>query len=740
MAKRKLKRELNLLQVIMLGTAGTIAAEIFVLTGHAAGIAGPAAVLAILIGGILSLSIALNYCELATTYPVTGGAMTYVKEGFGNNLLMFLVGSLDGLSSTFYTALSAVGFAYSLKVFLPFMPIIPVALMVILLVGILHIRGVSKVGNLQIFLGVFLLIVFTLYVVLGLIRPEGFSREIFMSGAVLFVNKSFWAVIGRMLTTVALIYNAYVGFEVIADDAEEIIKPNRNIPFGILVSLGVTTLVYTTVSLVTIGVVPFEALAGSETALTDAAQVFWPKLGVPLMAAAGIVATLTSINSAMLSATRESFTLSRDQVWPRSLSRLSRWRTPYVSILMVMIVSGLITLIGLVDFLSFISSAGYMFVLIFASLAMIRLRHKYPNAERPFKVPWYPLTPLLAAASGVLIIAFADVKALLFLALIAMVLSIVYFFTKIYKQRSMLQARIEEELGGGRLLIAAINPKTALGLVELGSRIVEHQEDTSITLLSVIKVLGSPSDAEIKTLVEKSKQDRNHLLHLAAPIAQVRNVAISAKLKVANNVESAIYREIKSPNPVQMVLLGWPSAETKLKIPHNIIKEVMVNARKDVLVLRNRGIESLHNILVPIGSGASSRLCIRLANDLARQGGITVTVFHLTPQDLDEEAMEDASLLINEVVENELGEVPEWMRIKVSPSTSTSAGILAETKNEHYDLMIIGAGNEVVSHQYLFGVLCDILIEDVDCSMLIVRHYQSEAVMWFSSRLRRLEV
>ena len=740
MAKRKLKRELNLLQVIMLGTAGTIAAEIFVLTGHAAGIAGPAAVLAIIIGGVLSLSIALNYCELATTYPVTGGAMTYVKEGFGNNLLMFLVGSLDGLSSTFYTALSAVGFAYSLKVFLPFMPIIPVALMVILLVGILHIRGVSKVGNLQIFLGVFLLIVFTLYVVLGLIRPEGFSREIFMSGAVLFVNKSFWAVIGRMLTTVALIYNAYVGFEVIADDAEEIIKPNRNIPFGILVSLGVTTLVYTTVSLVTIGVVPFEALAGSETALTDAAQVFWPKLGVPLMAAAGIVATLTSINSAMLSATRESFTLSRDQVWPRSLSRLSRWRTPYVSILMVMIVSGLITLIGLVDFLSFISSAGYMFVLIFASLAMIRLRHKYPNAERPFKVPWYPLTPLLAAASGVLIIAFADVKALLFLALIAMVLSIVYFFTKIYKQRSMLQARIEEELGGGRLLIAAINPKTALGLVELGSRIVEHQEDTSITLLSVIKVLGSPSDAEIKTLVEKSKQDRNHLLQLAVPIAQVRNVAISAKLKVANNVESAIYREIKSPNPVQMVLLGWPSAETKLKIPHNIIKEVMVNARKDVLVLRNRGIESLHNILVPIGSGASSRLCIRLANDLARQGGITVTVFHLTPQDLDEEAMEDASLLINEVVENELGEVPEWMRIKVSPSTSTSAGILAETKSEHYDLMIIGAGNEVVSHQYLFGVLCDILIEDVDCSMLIVRHYQSEAVMWFSSRLRRLEV
>ena len=104
MAKRKLKRQLTLLQVIMLGTAGTIAAEIFVLTGHVAKIAGPESVLALALGGVLTLSIALNYCELATTFPVTGGAMTYVGEAFGKGWLMFLVGSLDCLSSTFYAA------------------------------------------------------------------------------------------------------------------------------------------------------------------------------------------------------------------------------------------------------------------------------------------------------------------------------------------------------------------------------------------------------------------------------------------------------------------------------------------------------------------------------------------------------------------------------------------------------------------------------------------------------------
>ena len=328
MAKRKLKRQLNLLQVIMLGTAGTIAAEIFVLTGHAAGIAGPDTVLALIIGGVLTLSVALNYCELATTYPVTGGAMTYVREGFSNNLIMFLVGSLDGLSSTFYAALSAVGFAYSLKVFLPFIPVIPVALAIILIVGMLHLRGVTQAGNLQILLGGFLLVAFSVYVVLGLTRETGFHWETYRSGRILFENQSIWANLGRMLTTVALVYNAYVGFEVIADDAEEITRPNHNIPIGILISLGVTTLVYTLVSFVTIGVIPYSALAGSETAITDAAQAFWPRVGVPTMAVAGIVATLTSVNTAMLSATREVFTLSRERVWPHLFSRLSRWRTP----------------------------------------------------------------------------------------------------------------------------------------------------------------------------------------------------------------------------------------------------------------------------------------------------------------------------------------------------------------------------------------------------------------------------
>ena len=739
MAKRHLKRQLSLLQVIMLGAAGTIAAEIFVLTGHAAGIAGPDAVLALIIAGVLTLSVALNYCELATTYPVTGGAMTYVGEGFGKNLIMFLVGSLDGLSSTFYAALSAVGFAYSLKVFLPFMPVVPVALAIIIIMGLMHYRGVTQAGNMQIILGAFLLIVFFLYVVLGLTRPEGFSWDTFESGRVLFDNRSIWANIGRMLMTIALVYNAYVGFEVIADDAEEIIRPKRNIPLGILISLGIATLVYTSVAFVTIGTIPYNALAGSETALTDAARLFWPKVGVPLMAAAGIVATLTSVNSAMLSATREAFTLSRERVWPRIFSRLSRFRTPYASILLIVVISCLVAVIGLVDFLSFISSAGYMFVLFWASLAMIRLRKMHPDIERPFKVPFFPLTAYLAAGAGVLIIAFADPKALLFLGLLLLALTILFYFSRFVTTRRYTRVKKEEVVGVGRLLVAAINPKTAVSLVNLASRLAEHQEDTSICLFSIVKVSPGISKEAVDELLKKKQTIQHKMLELTAPIAQARNVAIYTKQKVASNVESGIYTELSSPNPIRMILLGWPTEDIKIRLPHNIIKEVLINAHKDVGVLRDRGLNGLRHILVPVSSGPNARLALKLASELAFQQDVTVTALRLISDNLDEEKQEDELMQLQEIIEEEMGDLPQYLTTRVEPANNILEGIMAETERVPYDLMIIGAAEEVFSARYIFGKLNDALIDEVKCSMLIVRRYQPETALWLRHQIKQIE-
>ncbi|WP_075063477.1 amino acid permease [Ornatilinea apprima] len=739
MTKRHLKRQLNLLQVIMLGTAGTIAAEIFVLTGHAAGIAGPAAVLALLVGGLLTLSVALNYCELATTYPVTGGAMTYVREAFGNNLLMFLVGSLDCLSSTFYAALSSIGFAYSLKVFIPGLPVVPVAMLVILLFTVLHIRGVYEAGNIQIFLGGFLLLVFTAFIVLGLTRSTGFHMDIFTSGQAVFEHHTLWANIARMMATIALVYNAYVGFEVIADDAEEVTNPSRNIPMGILVSLGISTLVYSLVALVTIGTVPYSELAGSETALTDAAMRFWPRLGVPLMAVAGIVATLTSVNSAMLSATREAFSLSRFGVWPRPFSRLGRYRTPYVSIIIIGAISALVAAIGLVDFLSFISSAGYLFVLFWASLAMVNLRKAHPTIERPFKAPFFPLTAYAAAGAGFFIVAFTRVEALLFLGGVLAVCSVFYYGGRVFANRRKARQELAEANGANRILIPVSNPDTAESLARLAAVMGQMQEDTSICLFTVVQTSGVLSPEAAERALNRIN-NKHVLLERVAHFAQERNVALYTKRRAATNLAESILKELNGHGDVRMVLMGWPGAITGQDLAHNVVKEVLITARAHVAVLRDRGLQRVQRILVPVGGGPHARLCLRWASQIAEIEKGSVTAFRVLPKTMELEESEDQMLLLQEIVEEELGgAVPKAMKFRVTYADNIVDGILAETQRQPYDLLMIGSSEQWFSRNYLFGYINDQIVENAPCSTLIVRRYQSETMAWLRRQVKKIE-
>lgn len=738
MSKRKLIRQLNLPQVIMLGTAGTLAAEIFVLTGHAAAIAGPATVLALLVGGLMSFFVAINYAELGTTYPVAGGAMAYVREGFGTGILSYLTGSMDCLSSTFYAALSAVGFAYSLRVFLPFMPLVPTAIAVIGFFALLNILGVVRVGNLQIVLGGGLLLAFAIYVVVGFVHPAGFSWPTLMSGHVALERGGTWIVMGNMLATIALVYSAYVGFEVIVDDAEEIQNPNRNIPRGILISLALCTVIYVSVALVTLGTLPFSEAAGSETTLTDAARRFLPGFGVPMMAAAGMVATLTSINSAMLSATREAFSLSRDGVWPRPFSKLSRFRTPYVAILVIGGLSALVAMIGLVDFLSYLSSSGYLFVLFWATLAWIRLRKRQPNIERPFKVPLFPLTAYGAAVSCVLIIAFADRRALLLGAGVLAVLSLAYY---IAPSASRLLARSIDKIEPDRdlILIAAANPDTARSLVHLAAIVGQASEDAYMCVLSVDRRTPRPNAPSGQSIQRIGLQERR-LLDQVAGEAQARNVGLYTKTRSAPTVGDGILDEIEERGNVRLVLAGWPTPLNRDTLSENAVKRVLLRGRTNVAVLLDRGLKDVSRILVPLGGGLHSRMALRLAYEIAAAEGVCeMTALRVVTGEVEEEELEDRSLILQETIEEVLGGVPGNVTPLILQSESILQGILDESKRQPYDLIVMGASEEWAWREYLFGSVGDRIAEAASCSVLLCRRYQSVTMAWVRHQIHAIE-
>ena len=733
MPKRTLKRQLSLLQAIMLGTAGAIGSGIFILTGYAAAVAGPAAVLAVILGGILSFSIALNYCELATTYPETGGAMTYVREAWGKGLLAFLIGSMDSISSTFYTALSAVGFAYSASVFIPSLPIVPVAIGVIALFSMLNILGVTKVGNVQVVMGAGLVLAFAVYIIGGFVSPNGFHPQTLLPNGRWFQSDNPLTNIGIMLRTLALIYAAYVGFEVIADDAEEIKNPTKNIPIAIMVSLLLITVIYSLTVTVALGTMPYAQLAGSSTALSDTIRKFFPGLGVVIIGLAGMVGSLSSVNSSMLSATRETFTLSRDGAWPNFLSHLNRVRVPFMAIIFIGLVSIMITSFGVVDFLSYITSAGYLFVLFFSNLAMIQLHRKYPYLHRPFKAPFFPLTPIVASLTCLVVILFSDTKALLFTGGIILMFSMYYFV------RLGVHAWAEERkrsLSPGRYrLVVPFQPKEQMdSVVKLGAILAKARQDTTMCILQVLP--ESKNEAQHEANSKQLDESNRYILRKFIKYAVENNVPLYSKVVSAETLAQGILDVTRIDNNVQLVIFKWPENPNDEEKFRSTIEQITAAGIVNIGVLYDKGIDRLEHILVPVGGGYHCRLAIHIGDDLVDEENEQVDYLRIVPKGLEKSVYEDQMAYLQEIVMTELEEIPGSVGLHITEADSVADAIIEEAKNYSYDLVIIGSYEGDPGDQSLFGELVEKVRLEVPCSTLIVRHHETRAGSWLRKQLK----
>jgi len=734
MAKRTLKRQLKLTQVIMLGTAGTLGSGIFILTGHAAEVAGPAMVLAIIIAGILSFSIALNYSELATTYPESGGAMTYVREAWGKGLLSFIVGSMDSVSSTFYCALSAVGFAYSLSVFIPGLPIVPIAIAVILLFTFLNVLGVTKIGNIQMVMGGILVFAFIIYIVGGLISSNGFSIATFIPDGKFFIGDSLWSNLITIMRTIALIYALYVGFEVIADDAEEVMNPTKNIPIAIMVSLFLITLIYSTASAVALGTTPWFELAGSETALTDTITKFLPGIGVVIIGIAGMIGALTSVNSSMLSATRETFTLSRDGAWPQILQRLNRARVPYMAIIFIGVVSSMITGIGLVNFLSYITSAGYLFVLLCSNLSMLALHKKYPFIHRPFKAPFFPLTPIIASLTCLIVILFSELNALFFMAGILIILIMFYYGQIGFRAYTEAHTRSLSP-GRWRLLVPFYNTSGQDDVIKLGTVLAEAEKDLNMCLLSVVPKGGQLDNELDDHFYEKIRERRKFILDQFIKYAVDRNVPLYTKMITDDSLANGIINEIKNDNNVKLVLMKWPKESFARHSYLQTLKSVADAHIVNFGVLYDRGLKSYKNIMVPVSSGYHCRLAVRLANMIANQENGNVEYLHIIPKEKTEEEVEDQIAYLQEILMTEINQIPSNASLEVIKADDVSQMIIKETFNTPYDLIIIGASEETKTPDSLFGYKADTIAAKAACSVLVVYHNEAPAASWLRRQL-----
>ncbi len=400
-----LKRSLGLSQLTMLSIGATLGSGIFVVLGEAVPVAGPAVVVSFVLAGITALFSALSYAELAGMIPLSGSSYSYAYATLGE-LIAWVCGWCLVLEYGVSVASVAVGWGQYVNelLHLAFGVALPDALsgppgdgglvnipaiVVVLLAMVLLLSGakesaranavmvVVKIGTLILFCAIAFTAVraqnFTPFLPLGLAGMSAGGAKLFFS---------------------------YIGFDAASTAGEEARNPQRDLPRAILLSLAIVTVLYCLVAFAAIGALPWQQFGDKQAALSHVLTTISSNpLWAILLAIGAIVAISSVVLTVLYGQTRILFAMSRDGLVPKSLSKVHpKSGVPRTNTL---VVSGFVAVLAAfipLGKLADATSIGTLFAFGLVNIAVLILRKRRPEAERTFRVPFSPVTPILGVA------------------------------------------------------------------------------------------------------------------------------------------------------------------------------------------------------------------------------------------------------------------------------------------------------------------------------------------------------
>ncbi len=423
MTEGRMVRGVSLLHAITIILGYVIGASIFLLVGPLAGSAGPCLFLSYIIAAIPVIFVCLYNVQLGAALPVTA-ANYVVSTKMISPFCGFFVNWAMVVAVFFGVPLLAWGFADYLSFFIPGLPLQPVALGVLALIALVNYLGVKPAVWLQTLMVAIFAAALLIFALGGIthVDPENFN-PLFPMG------------FGAVLITAVSAYFSYIGFTVLTEIAGEIKNPRKNIPIALVVSFIAVLTIYFLVTYVLTGTLHWETAGASKAAITKAAEGFLPSGLVTFIGIAALFASATTINSVILTSSRDIMMLGRDCVFPEIFGRINKkFSTPDVAIGFIFLISAVgVFLAYAIEKYAILAVLGLLVIHLFAATAVFRLPKIRPDLFKRARVQfspfwrWFTWIGSLVVALFFMIMGMADdvMGAIFFISL--MVLGVVYW-------------------------------------------------------------------------------------------------------------------------------------------------------------------------------------------------------------------------------------------------------------------------------------------------------------------------
>jgi len=708
----KFNRTIGLFGATTLGVGALMGAGIYVLIGEAAKVSGPSVVLSYLITGVLAYFTTLMFAELGRIIPRSGGGYTYAYNILGS-IGGFTTGWFLAIGSIFASGLYAMGFAeYSLSLLgkpVPEYVTRLVAVIITLGLGFLYVFVPMKKknsaqswivwGNVAILLVLIVVSVFNM-------NPDNIKP---------FLPKG----LGGTFSAISIIYISFFGYQLIANNADEVINPEKTIPKAMKLSMWISIAIYLLIALAAVLMVPWKELAESSAPLVLVADKAFGGKGWILISVGGILASLGALSSTIVSQSRQTYAMGKDRFFPDIMGKLNeKSKQPSYALIAGVVLVTVALIFFDVQFIAKAANFCLLFSLLPVSLAMRKIYKKNP-ALKP-KARWKHYLPQITFIINIGLLLTLDMMSLAFgqqLAILGVVVYFLYSRKREKRGKEGVNIILEKERSfsfftRNRVLIPVSNPNTQKALLMLSHTLLAKKGGEIV----VLAIKNAPGKTDFYEALAGADETLD-VIKRSMEIAKKQNIKIKPVIRASRTISQGIVNVANEENS-DLIIMGFPKLRSDGE--PSVTDDVLRTTSTDTIIL-NLKINSedfqIKKIGVYIQSYSSLNLMIMTATALAEKNKATIVLFSFLPAGYGKKQKTNKDKLIIKSLQSL--QSTALYEISLTESDDPKREILRMSSG--FDLMLLeekAHKKSFSSHEESFAFQ---VADEADCSVIIVK-------------------